>query len=325
MITLRDLLRAASRTFAIGIEQLPGVLCDAGTVAYLLLRVSDYLEDNEDMPPQKKIELLNLWADVLSKKADVNDLTNRILDADTSNPDAVVAQHAANILDQLASLPVEVRDIIVDHVINSTYGMARWVERGPQVRDEADMDDYMFEVAGRVGYLLTHLFAWYSRSIRQKKDLLLPLSREFGLALQTVNVIRGLRKDYERGWVYIPQKFLAAVNLTAQELFQPENREEAAKVLDMLADKAERHLHGALTCVKSLPPWQHRIRLACIFPLMFAIRTLAISRRNTQVFESEAKITRDEVKKIVKDATLWGWSNVWLDSYYEKLNVIADN
>jgi farnesyl-diphosphate farnesyltransferase len=137
-------------------------------------------------------------------------------------------------------------------------------------------------------------------------------------------VIRGLRKDYERGWVYIPKKFLKAVNLTAQELFQPENREEAIKVLDMLADKAERHLHAALTCVKSLPPWQHRIRLACIFPLMFAIRTLAISRRNAQVFESEAKITREEVKQIVFSSTLWGWSNLWLDNYYKKLAVVGD-
>jgi farnesyl-diphosphate farnesyltransferase len=137
-----------------------------------------------------------------------------------------------------------------------------------------------------------------------------------------VNVIRGLRKDYDRGWVYVPKKFLAAVNLTAHELFQPENRAEAIKVLDMLADKAERHLHAALACVKSLPPWQHRIRLACIFPLMFAIRTLAISRRNAQVFESEAKITREEVKRIVMDATLWGWSNSWLDSYYQKLNIV---
>jgi len=42
MFTMKELLRMASRTFAIGIEQLPGVLCDAGTVAYLLLRVSDY-------------------------------------------------------------------------------------------------------------------------------------------------------------------------------------------------------------------------------------------------------------------------------------------
>jgi farnesyl-diphosphate farnesyltransferase len=322
MIPLRNLLRTASRTFAIGIEQLPGVLCDAGTVAYLLLRVSDYLEDNEDMPAQKKIELLNLWAEILKGNAKVKELTSQIQNVDTSNPDGVVAQHTKDILLRLSSLPTEVQEIILHHVIKTTYGMARWVERGPQVVDEADMDDYMFEVAGRVGYLLTYLFAWYSTAIRNKKDTLLPLSREFGLALQTVNVIRGLRKDYERGWVFVPKKYLAAVNLSAHELFEPENRAEAMKVLDMLADKAERHLHAALACVKSLPPWQHRIRLACIFPLMFAIRTLAISRRNAQVFDSEAKITREEVKRIVMDATLWGWSNSWLDSYYQKLNIV---
>jgi len=318
------LLRSASRTFAIGIEQLPGILCDAGTVAYLLLRVSDYLEDNEDMSAQEKIRLLNLWAEILSGKAKPSELTSQIQNADTSNPDALVAQHAKDILNQLALLPDEVREIITQHVIHSTLGMARWVERGPQVNDEADLDDYMFEVAGRVGYLLTNLFAWYSTAIRNKKDLLMPLAREFGLALQTVNVIRGLRKDYERGWVYVPKKFLAAVNLTAQELFQPENRAAAIQVLDMLADKAERHLHAALTCVKSLPRWEHRIRLACIFPLMFAIRTLAISRRNAQVFESEAKMSREEVKRIVMQATLWGWSNTWLDSYYQKLNIIVE-
>ena len=78
MLTLRDLLRTASRTFAIGIEQLPGVLCDAGTVAYLLLRVSDYLEDNEDMPAQKKIELLNLWAEILTGNAEVEELTSQL-------------------------------------------------------------------------------------------------------------------------------------------------------------------------------------------------------------------------------------------------------
>jgi farnesyl-diphosphate farnesyltransferase len=319
MVSLKELLRLASRTFAIGIEQLPGVLCDAGTVAYLLLRVSDYLEDNEDMPAEEKIELLNLWAQILNGETPSESLTCRIQTANTANPDAVVAQHAQDILERLALLPLEVRGIITQHVIHSTQGMARWVARGPHVDDEADMDDYMFEVAGRVGYLLTQLFAWYSRSIQVKIQELLPLAREFGLALQTVNVIRGLRKDYERGWVYVPKRFLEAVNLSAHELFEPENREEAIKVLDMLADKAERHLHAALKCVKTLPPWQHRIRLACIFPLLFAIRTLAISRRNTDVFSREAKMTRAEVKRIVRDATLWGWSNAWLDRYSRRL------
>lgn len=324
MTSLRDLLRSASRTFAIGIEQLPGVLCDAGTVAYLLLRVSDYLEDNEDMDSEKKVNLLNVWVEILRGDAVSEELTDHIQQVDTSNPDAVVAQHAGDILARLATLPQEVQEIITHHVIHSTLGMARWVERGPQVNDEADLDDYMFEVAGRVGYLLTHLFAWYSSTIRDRKDRLLPLAREFGLALQTVNVIRGLRKDYERGWVFVPRKYLAQVHLTEHELFQPENRAAAIQVLDMLADKAERHLHAALTCVKTLPPWQHRIRLACIFPLMFAIRTLAISRRNAHVFEDEAKISRDEVKQIVVDSKLWGWSNAWLDNYFQKLNVVPE-
>ena len=324
MTSLRDLLRSASRTFAIGIEQLPGVLCDAGTVAYLLLRVSDYLEDNEDMDSEKKVKLLHVWVEILRGNARSEELTQHIQDVDTSNPDAVVAQHAGDILARLATLPNELQEIITDHVLHSTLGMARWVERGPEVNDEADLDDYMFEVAGRVGYLLTHLFAWYSTTIRNRKDRLLPLAREFGLALQTVNVIRGLRKDYERGWVFVPRKYLAQVHLTEHELFQPENRAAAIEVLDMLADKAERHLHAALTCVKTLPPWQHRIRLACIFPLMFAIRTLAISRRNAHVFEDEAKISRDEVKQIIVDSKLWGWSNAWLDNYYQKLNVVPE-
>ncbi len=324
MITLRDMLRAASRTFALGIERLPGVLSDAVMVAYLLLRVSDYLEDNEDMPPERKIELLNLWDQILAGESDVAQLTPYVTEADTSNPDAVVAQHAADVMARLRSLPPEVQAPIVSNVRESTQGMARWVARGPQLDNEADMDDYMFEVAGRVGYLLTQLFSWYSLTIRWQKDSLMPLAREFGLALQTVNVIRGLREDYERGWIFVPQSFCAAVNISREQLFQPEYRAEAIKVLDMLNDKAERHLRAALTYLKSLPPWQHSIRLFCAFPLMFAVRTLAISRRNYQVLETEAKITREEVTQIVRDSTLWGWSNIWLDYYYRQLSVVAD-
>jgi farnesyl-diphosphate farnesyltransferase len=209
-------------------------------------------------------------------------------------------------------------------VINSTLGMARWTKQGPNVNDEKDLDDYMFEVAGRVGYLITQLFAWYSITIRRKEKEMMPLAREFGLALQTVNVIRGIREDYDRGWVYIPKKFLQDMGLTKEQLFDPEHREQALKVLDMMTDKAERHLRQALQYIKSLPWWQHGIRLGCIFPLMFAIRTLAVSRHNAQVFETEAKITRNEVKKIVLDSTLWGWSNLWLDRYYQELNVAGD-
>lgn len=323
MLTLREMLRAASRTFAIGIEKLPGVLGDAVMVAYLLLRVSDYLEDNQAMPPEQKVALLHLWDAVLAGKADVKQLMAQVR-GDADNPDAVVAEHADEVIARLKALPPEVQAPIIDNVRDSTLGMARWVARGPVVGDEADLDDYMHEVAGRVGYLLTHLFAWYSHYIRLHKNMLMPLAREFGLALQTVNVIRGLREDYERGWIFVPESFCAAVNISREQLFQPEHRAKAIMVLNMLADKAERHLRAALAYLKSLPPWHHSIRLFCIFPLMFAVRTLAISRYNHKVLESEAKITREEVARIVRDSTLWGWSNLWLDLYYRQLSAVAE-
>lgn len=320
----RDLLKITSRTFAIGIERLPRILCDATTIAYLLLRVSDYLEDNEEMEAGEKVILLNLWINILREEKNIEALTSQLTNADTNNPDAIVAQHSKEILLHLHSLPYAVQEIIIHHVINSTQGMARWTKLGPNVNDEKDLDDYMFEVAGRVGYLITQLFAWYSITIRRKENEIMPLAREFGLGLQTVNVIRGIREDFDRGWVYIPKKFILDMGLTKEQLFDPEHREQALKVLDMMTDKAERHLRQALQYVKSLPWWQHGIRLGCIFPLMFAIRTLAVCRHNAQVFESEAKMSRTEVKKIVLDATLWGWSNLWLDRYYQELNVIGE-
>ena len=320
----KDLLRITSRTFALGIERLPRILCDATTIAYLLLRVSDYLEDNEEMEASEKVDLLNLWVNILREEEKIETLASKLTNANTNNPDAIVAQHSKELLQHLHSLPYAVQEIIIRHVINSTQGMARWTKQGPTVNDEKDLDDYMFEVAGRVGYLITQLFAWYSITIRRKEKEIMPLAREFGLGLQTVNVIRGLREDFDRGWVYIPKKFMQDMGLTREQLFDPEHREQALKVLDLMTDKAERHLRQAMQYVKSLPWWQHGIRLGCIFPLMFAIRTLAVSRHNAHVFENEAKITRDEVKKIVLDSTLWGWSNLWLERYYQELNAVGD-
>jgi hypothetical protein len=110
--------------------------------------------------------------------------------------------------------------------------MARWVLRGPVVLKEEDMDDYMFEVAGRVGYLSTEVFAWYSKAIKNRQDLLMPLAKETGLALQTVNILRGLRKDFERGWIYVPESYCQLVGIRRGEMFSAENE---AKVLKLVS------------------------------------------------------------------------------------------
>ncbi|MBN1450759.1 MAG: squalene/phytoene synthase family protein [Anaerolineales bacterium] len=319
---LRETLRNVSRTFAISIEQLPSALREAVTIAYLLFRVSDCLEDHAELEAGRKAELLEMWAQVLQGNLPIASLTGAIAHLDESDPEVYVAQHAGQLLAALHQLPEPLQETIIDHVHQTSLGMARWQEHGPFVDTEEEMDDYMHEVAGRVGYMLTDLFGWYSPLIRERKAQLRPLARQFGLALQTVNIIRGMRKDYERGWVFVPRTFFEPLGLTRDSLFAQENNGVALQVIARLADKAESHLLHGLQYITNIPPVHYRIRLACTWPLFFAIKTLALSRDNIQVILNEAKITRAEVASIIRNTTLMGWSDHWLRSYYSRLLVV---
>lgn len=317
--SLSHLLRVSSRTFALGIERLPAPLRASVRVAYLLLRIADYLEDHETMPAERKASLLELWERVLAGQVRVDVWTERLELRTATTGEALVAQHAERVTQALDELPAAHRAVVVRHVRDATLGMARWALRGPRIRDEADLDDYMHEVAGRVGHLLTELFAEHSRRIRRAAVRLMVLGREFGLGLQTVNVIRGLRSDRDRGWIYVPESFIEPLCLTRETLFDPAHRRMALTVVDRLADKATRHLESAVAYVKAIPRTHHSIRLFCVYPLLFAVRTLAISRGNPGILSAEAKISRSEVQRIVRAANLYAWSDRWLVGYCQRL------
>ena len=318
--SLWELLRASSRTFAVGIERLPAELRESVCVAYLLLRVSDYLEDDPDMPTARKIELLRLWDGVLAGTSPVDDFVTELDVGPDPVADALVAQHADHVFRALRRLPENQNRILTRHVRDSTQGMARWAQRGPQVHEESDLDDYMHEVAGRVGYLLTELFADYSPEIRAHRDRMMTLGREFGLGLQTVNVIRGLRADLERGWIYVPTSFVTPLGLARREaMFEPEHQDAGLAVVDRLAKKARGHLDAATAYIRHIPRRHHALRLFCIYPLLFADRTIAVSRSDPRVLTGEVKIGRADVRRIIRASNVCGWSNGWLIRYRRRM------
>jgi len=314
----KQMVRQVSRTFALSIEQLPRALEETVGLAYLLLRVSDLLEDHASMPTGRKVDLLQRWAAVLEGSAPVETLTDNLADLDSTDPEVEVAQKADLVMQMLAALPPAAQEIIVRHVHASTLGMARWQQHGPFVEDEAALDDYMHEVAGRVGYLVTELFIWNYPALEPRKNQLMPLSRECGLALQTVNVIRGLHKDYERGWVFVPVNLYQQAGLTRDSLFDPANLSRSLQVVEALADKADRHLSNGLAYISAFPSRYHGLRLALMWPFFFAVKTLALSRSNPNVILSEAKISRSDVQRIIVQTKLLGWSNSWVHWYYQK-------
>ena len=322
MATLRELLRRSSRTFAVGIEILPTPLRREITVAYLLLRVSDYIEDNQELGDREKVTLLQDWRCVLAG-ADSQSLIDRLGGAEEDTPDAFVARHAATVLRGLHRLDPAAGEILIRRVRESSAGMARWTERGPVFVTEADLDDYMHEVAGRVGHLLTELFVLRLKGLESARERMMRLGREFGLALQTVNVIRGLHEDRDRGWIYVPVRFLPEPGVDARELFDPSNHESAMTVLGRLVDKADRHLHAARAYIRLIPRRHHRVRLFCLLPLLFAVRTLALSLGNPEVLERETKMSRSEVVAITRNARVMGVSNRWIEWYCRRLAAVG--
>lgn len=314
-----EMLRNVSRTFSLSIEQLPPVLRETVTVAYLLFRVSDCLEDHADLVAERKANLLRLWGDIVTGSRPARDLVNQISELDDTDPEVYVARRADVVMQHLNNIPEQPRNILVSHVYETSQGMARWQEDGPFVTTEEEMDDYMHQVAGRVGYLLTDIFSWYSPAIHKIRESLIPLGREFGLALQTVNIIRGLRRDYERGWVFVPATYFEKIGLSREEFFDETNMDKALSVIKLLVDKAKRHLNNGLAFITLLPRKERRIRLFCIWPLLFAVKTLALSRNNPEVLTSETKITRNQVKNIVLVSSTLFWSNSCLSRYYHYL------
>ena len=128
---LGELLRATSRTFALGIELLRSPMRDEIRVAYLILRVSDYLEDNRVMADAEKIELLNTWHAVLHGEVELAQLMTRLGEREDPIPDLEAIRHADAILDGFHALSDHAQQVLAKHAGDSTLGMARWVERGP--------------------------------------------------------------------------------------------------------------------------------------------------------------------------------------------------
>ena len=79
-------LRSAQGFFDVGTKPKSDVTRAEVEVAYLLLRVSDYLEDHPTMEPSRKVTMLELWADVLGGTRGVSNLSDTLGSIEDDSP-----------------------------------------------------------------------------------------------------------------------------------------------------------------------------------------------------------------------------------------------
>ena len=309
----RDLLPEVSRTFALNIPILPAPLELVVTVAYLLCRMADTLEDESGGETFTRDELLSELARLVDLpegwQVRVRAFAERAAGAlrvEAPPAEVKLVRESPRLFESFAALMPTARPHIARCVKTMSEGMREVMktvdaQQGPQGLDDLEATrTYCYFVAGTVGEMLTGLFTDASRGAAEKAPELKARAAAFGRALQLTNILRDVREDLDRGSCWLPRTVMRAHGLTADTLLRPEYRERAVAVLDELLDEARKDSDIALEYALALPKDVPGMRLFCLYPLFFSAATLALLRGNANVFEpAPVKLARERIFQIM--------------------------
>lgn len=302
-----SMLPKVSRTFAPTIRMLPAGLNTIVTVAYLLCRIADTVEDSEDITIDKKKELLNYYISIFKKDRERS--LEKFMDGINALPQKTEDEKLVYNLPKVINVYNNFSPIFKKHiglwVVEMSRGMHKYAQAAKRKKFSflgtmKELDEYMYYVAGTVGYLLTELFSFYSKritpSVKRKLNL---LAESFGKGLQLVNIIRDMATDLKRGQSYIPEELLRKYKLNRQSIFEKQNADRAEKLFNELIQNAVKHLDKAIDYIMLLPKEERGIRMFCVLPVFWAMRTLQKIQQNTLALlgNEKIKVPRRMIKK----------------------------
>ena len=291
MTTDREFCRAVlpdvSRTFALGIRLLPSALSWSVSIAYLICRIADTIEDNSSQPIPERRTLLAALERAL---ADPSHGVAGLAGGSWAAAERPLMVSTDRVFREFSRLPAAEQAIIAKWVREMTSGMGESLSATGQnadtpFEDLGDLHRYCYFVAGTVGHMLTDLFQAHSRRIDAARHARLnALASDFGLGLQLTNVTRDLADDMREGRNFVPAAIWRDAALTPATLFAAGQGVASWRVAEPIAADAARYLDRALLYCGTLPRSELRIRFFCFTSLIFAARTLTLVGRNRAEF-----------------------------------------
>ena len=115
-------------------------------------------------------------------------------------------------------------------------------------RRETDMYRYCYHVAGAVGVMMAVVMG-----ISPDDDSTLDRACDLGLAFQLANIARDISEDDVAGRCYLPDDWMAMLEIGPGELMKPHNRKKLALMGRWLSDEAEQYEASARVGAAVLP------------------------------------------------------------------------
>ena len=318
---LRGLLRQVSRSFYLSLAILPRPLREPIGLAYLLARAADTVADTRLIAREARIaHLQTLRRACAGEAADVAAVARACAPHQPHAAERRLLERVGEALERVETLPaadrVEVRAVLATLTSGMVFDLTRFPgEDAPGLTaldTSEELDRYTYLVAGCVGPFWTALHVAHRPRLRHWK--LGEMSEQgvrFGKALQLTNVLRDVPADLRHGRCYLPADGLATLGLGPKDLL---DRDAAARALPLyrrLLGQALEHYDVAWRYTLAIPRLEWRMRLACAWPLLIGLATVAelAAHPNPLAATAPVKITRGAVRGLLARSACSVWSN----------------
>ncbi|MCX7830818.1 MAG: squalene/phytoene synthase family protein, partial [Acidobacteria bacterium] len=292
----------------------------------------DTIEDSPSLTLSRKNEAINFFLKSLKNKNKEENFFQEIyeeLKEKSSESDALLVKNGERIKSAFCVSRYESQEAIYPWVEEMGRGMVLYCKKmenkngAKEIKSLSDLDDYCYYIAGTVGYMLTNLFRLNCIDIDENKyKYLNNRANDFGLALQKVNILKDIRDDYLRGWIFIPKEILSKAKMKPQDILDEKNGEKLYTSLFPLFETLKTNLKSAFEYLTAIPEEEKEIRLFLSTSLFFAAATIDLinKKKNDFLSANKLKISRLEVSKILYDLQTKCSSNKKLQAIWRRYN-----
>jgi farnesyl-diphosphate farnesyltransferase len=292
---LFTLLKGVSRSFYLSVRFLPRRIRMAIALGYLLARTSDTIADTNQLPPAERIGFLKRFLGSMSNREPGRSLDlAACLTAQADGPEKVLLANIDRVLDGLSKIPPAHRELLNEVLAKIIRGQTLDIQRFESkpgifgLVDDLALEEYTYLVAGCVGEFWTKicLLEWPDYA-RLPAEEMLGFGKDFGKALQLINILRDYPLDLKAGRSYLPVPNLEQVALNPT-LVRPE--------WERWRQRASGYLEEAWKYVIAVRPW--RVRFACAVPVFIGVRTLDLLGDASEN-RAGIKVSRNEVRGLM--------------------------
>ena len=212
----KNIAKKSKSSFYYAFNLLPNDKRDAMNTVYAFCRQTDDIIDEGDEANDLKYEKLRKWRIELQK-------------AFAGNSEYIL-------LNTLAKTILKF-NIPVDPFFELIKGVEMDLKKNRYLTFQ-DLQEYCYRVASTVGLMCIEIFGYKHKSTKE-------FAVNLGIALQLTNILRDIKKDAEKGRIYLPQEDFKLFGYSEQELLSDTYNMNFRQMMEYEAKRAKKYFDKA--------------------------------------------------------------------------------